>query len=127
MCEGVGKSGSPTSRWITSGSSQASSMISRMRETGMELAIIEGSATSLPILVSWGRNGLPPLSVDATPGQWCPAVRYGACEVPKPTEAKLPVFYESGSFRLGSGALVKLERDLNSGRRSLTAPASSQY
>jgi hypothetical protein len=37
-----------------------------MRETGIELAIVEGSATSLPILVSWGRNGLPPLSVDAT-------------------------------------------------------------
>jgi hypothetical protein len=57
-----------------------------MRETGIELAIDEGSAGSLPILVSWGRNGLPPLSVDATPDQWCPAVRYDACEVPKPTE-----------------------------------------
>src|SRR5918995_2063111 len=99
MCEGVGKSGSPTSRWMTWGPSQASSMISRMRETGIELAIVEGSATSLPILVSWGRNGLPPLSVDATLGRWCPAVRYGACEVPKPTEAKLPVF----SRRAASG------------------------
>src|SRR5215211_3487999 len=59
MCEGVGKSGSPTSRWMTWGSSQARSMISRMRETGMELAIVEGSAGSLPILVSWGRNGPP--------------------------------------------------------------------
>jgi hypothetical protein len=34
-----------------------------MRETGIELAIDEGSATSLPILVSSGRNG-PPLSVE---------------------------------------------------------------
>ena len=32
--EGVGKSGSPTSRWMASGSSQARSMTSRMRETG---------------------------------------------------------------------------------------------
>ena len=66
MCEGVGKSGSPTSRWMTSGSSQASSMISRMRETGMELAIDEGSAPSLAILVSWGRNEPPPLSLTFT-------------------------------------------------------------
>jgi hypothetical protein len=38
-----------------------------MRETGIELAIDEGSAGWLPILVSWGRNGLPPLSVDSAP------------------------------------------------------------
>jgi hypothetical protein len=40
-------------------------MISRMRETGIELAIVEGSAGSLPILVSWERNG-PPLSLTFT-------------------------------------------------------------
>jgi hypothetical protein len=38
-----------------------------MRETGIELAIDEGSAGSLRILVSWGRNGLPPLPVDSAP------------------------------------------------------------
>src|SRR5215212_8931872 len=59
MCDGVGKSGSPTSRWMASGSSQARSMISRMRETGMELAIVEGRAGSWPILVSCGRNETP--------------------------------------------------------------------
>jgi hypothetical protein len=48
-------------------------MISRMRETGIELAIDEGSAGSLPILVSWGRNGLPPLSVDSALDQRCQA------------------------------------------------------
>ena len=38
-------------------------MISRMRETGIELAIDEGDAGLLPIrvLISWGRNELPPL------------------------------------------------------------------
>src|ERR687890_1310957 len=64
-CSGVGKSGSPTSRWMTSGSSQARSMISRMRETGMELAIDDGRAGFWPILVSCGRNDLPPLPVGA--------------------------------------------------------------
>jgi len=40
-------------------------MISRMRETGMELAIEEAGAGPSPDrgLVSWGRNGLPPLPV----------------------------------------------------------------
>src|SRR5687768_1299427 len=66
MCEGVGKSGSPTSRWMTSESSHASSMISRMRETGMELAIVEGRAGPL---VFWGRNEPPPVrSTDVDPG-----------------------------------------------------------
>jgi hypothetical protein len=89
-----------------------------MRETGIELAIVEGSATSLPILVSWGRNGLPPLSVDATLGRWCPAVRYGACEVPKPTEAKLPVFSRRAAsgfvpeHHSGSSAIWTLVADL---------------
>jgi hypothetical protein len=80
-------------------------MISRMRETGIELAIDEGSAGSLPILVSWGRNGLPPLSVDATPGQWRPAVRYGACKVPKSMEAKLPDFLRRAASRFVPGHL----------------------
>jgi len=95
-----------------------------MRETGMELAIVEGSAGWLPILVSWGRNG-PPLSVDATPDQWCPAIRYGAFEVSKPAEAKLPDFLKKAPSGFVSGHLLWLERDLNSGRRSLIAPASS--
>ena len=38
-------------------------MISRMRETGMELAIVEGSAGSL---VSWGAMNLLPLSLILT-------------------------------------------------------------
>jgi hypothetical protein len=40
-------------------------MTSRMRETGMELAIEEAGAGPLPDrgLVSRGRNGLPPLPV----------------------------------------------------------------
>jgi hypothetical protein len=51
---------------MVSGSSQASSMISRMRETGIELAIDEGGGAGvLPIrvLVSLGRNEFPPLPV----------------------------------------------------------------
>jgi hypothetical protein len=68
---------------MTWGSSQASSMISRMRETGMELAIDEGSATSLPILVSWERNGSsffshlyhPRLTPDENKGSGKPELR----------------------------------------------------
>src|SRR5918995_94144 len=69
MCEGVGKSGSPTSRWMASESSQASSMTSRMRETGIELAIDEGDAGLLPsrVLVSCGRNEFPPPPVSVAP------------------------------------------------------------
>jgi hypothetical protein len=51
-------------------------MISRMRETGMELAIDEGGAGLLPIrvLVSLGRNEFPPLPVGAAPS---PRLRAG--------------------------------------------------
>jgi hypothetical protein len=40
-----------------------------MRETGMVLAIDEGSAGLLPIrvLISWGRNELPPLAIGVAP------------------------------------------------------------
>jgi hypothetical protein len=56
---------------MASGSPQASSMTSRMRETGIELAIDEGAAGLSPTrdLVSWGRNELPPLLVSAVPNQ----------------------------------------------------------
>lgn len=61
-CSGVGKSDSPTSRWMASGSPQASSMTSRMRQTGMEPAIEEaGVGISPDQVISSGDNGLPPL------------------------------------------------------------------
>jgi hypothetical protein len=53
-------------------------------------------------------------------------IRYGAFEVSKPAEAKLPDFLKKAPSGLVQGHLLWLERDLNSGRRSLTAPASSQ-
>jgi hypothetical protein len=62
-CSGVGKSGSPTSRWMASGSCQASSMTSRMRQTGMEPAIEEAGVDISPerVVISLGGHGLPPL------------------------------------------------------------------
>jgi hypothetical protein len=50
---------------MASGSFQANSMISRMPETGIELAIEEGGAdmSLARVLVSSGRNELPPLAV----------------------------------------------------------------
>src|SRR3712207_2911356 len=54
---------------MASGSFQASSITSRMRETGIELAIDEGGRGLLPIrvLVSWEPTELPPLPVNAAP------------------------------------------------------------
>ena len=90
-------------------------MISRIRDTGIELAIDEGSAGSLPILVSWGRNGLPPLSVDATPGQSVSGGPLRAFDVSRPAEAKLTGLLEAGSPGFVPGHLLWLERDLISG------------
>jgi hypothetical protein len=46
-------------------------MISRMRETGIELAIDEGGGglSLIRVLVSWERNELPPLPVSAAPSR----------------------------------------------------------
>lgn len=56
-----------------------------------------------------------------TPDQWCPAVRYGVFEVSRPAEAKLPNFLGRKASGFVPGHLLWLERDLISGRRSLTA------
>src|SRR3712207_8473822 len=60
---------------MASGSFQASSITSRMRETGMELAIDEGGRGLSPIrvLVSWEPTELPPLPVNAAPSHRRPA------------------------------------------------------
>src|SRR5215218_7743129 len=68
MCGGVGKPGSPTSRWIASGRRQASSMTSRIAWWGRPVARAEMSVVGVVICFArvWGigavrcRRGSPP-------------------------------------------------------------------
>src|SRR4051812_8647468 len=62
MWDGVPKSGSPTSRWITSLRPAASAMISRMAERGIRSARLDSESVGEARFTSWSAISRPPSS-----------------------------------------------------------------